>query len=106
MFANSVGGRSMATFTVRVEMYAVRNYNELNKYMREAGFRRVITVGDIRRYLPRGEYTFGRYETVDGVLKLAKLAAAKTGHSHSILVTECMARRTFNLKRVPSPPMA
>jgi hypothetical protein len=84
----------MSRFTTRVELHEASedDYEELHVAMENEGFRRTIT-GD------EGEYHLVGDITEDQVLQRAKRAAATTGKSYSILVTEG-SRKWWNLKKV------
>jgi hypothetical protein len=85
----------MASFTTRVELHGASpaDYEALHRYMAEANFSRLINGDDGVQYmLPTAEYqSFGNL-TVTEVRELAEHAAARTGRTFWVLVTETVSR--------------
>jgi hypothetical protein len=82
----------MAYYTTRVVLHShadANDYQVLHNAMAQAGFARVVTGSDGITYeLPWAEYLIiGTYKIAD-VLAAAEGAAAVTGKSDSVLVTE------------------
>ena len=95
----------MAYFTARVVLHSwadSSHYAVLHTAMTNAGFSRVVAANDGANYeLPPAEYLLiGTYKIAD-VLAKAQSAAAQTGHTDSILVTEGVTLTWSGLKRVP-----
>jgi hypothetical protein len=94
----------MARFTTRVELHKATDsdYEDLHKYMAAKGFSRTITSGDdeTKYRLPPAEYNRETDATRAKVLDDAKAAAAKTGRTNEILVTESAGRSWHNLTPV------
>ena len=91
----------MASFTTRVVLIdADRDeYEDLHEYMHGAGFSKTIKGqdGDVYK-LPDAEYDYQGEVTLADVLAKAKAAAAKTGLTYRILVTELRGRTWANLE--------
>jgi len=93
----------MARYTTRVELHNAKDadYDNLHKYMAEKGFSRIVTSDDGDKYrLPPAEYNRDTDATRQTVLEDAKQAAAKTGRTNEILVTESAGRVWHNLTPV------
>ena len=82
----------MSLFIVRVELHgAVYNsdYDILHTAMANAGFNRIITADNGKKYfLPTAEYVMSSNTTRSQILSLAKNAAAMTGKTFGVLVVE------------------
>jgi hypothetical protein len=82
----------MARYTVRVELHNAttwQDYDTLHTAMGKEGFSRTIVGSDGVTYeLPTAEYVITGTLTSQQVLDRAKRAAAVTGKSSSILVSE------------------
>jgi len=81
----------MATFMTRVELHAADedDYEALHAAMEQEGFDRTITSGDgVTYHLPTAEYYRSAQLTQQQVLDSAKRAAATTGKSYAVVVTE------------------
>lgn len=93
----------MASFTTRVELHnaSSEDYDTLHDEMRKRDFSRVIT-GDtgVTYHLPFAEYACSGTMTRAVVLQRAKAAAAVTGCSAAVLVTESAGRSWDGLKKV------
>lgn len=91
----------MAQFTVRVELRGATESDVavLNTEMEKRRFSRTIAPAHAgKRYrLPAGEYDFTGEATAQGVMDLAKSAAAVTGRVYTVLVTEVGHRTWYNL---------
>jgi hypothetical protein len=95
----------MPKFTTRVELHDADDdgddYKTLHKAMRAEGFSRFITNSTGKKFrLPTAEYNRTADITKQQVLASAKQAAATTGRSASILVTESNGRVWENLPPV------
>ncbi|WP_416268828.1 hypothetical protein SD235_04885 [Burkholderia cepacia] len=95
----------MATFTTRVVLHDVADnsadYEKLHDAMGEQGFSRMIESDDERLYkLPPAEYNIEGSLTRKDVLSKAKVAARRTGREFSVLVTESLGRRWYNLEEI------
>lgn len=93
----------MAKFTTRVELHdaVYADYEQLHSAMTAEKFTRIITSSDGKSYhLPTAEYNKEGAYTRDEVYESAKRAAAKTGKSYAVLVTEATGRRWVGLKEV------
>lgn len=93
----------MAQFTTRVVLHNAdwKNYEALHGYMQSAGFKRTITSDDGTTYhLPDAEYDYSGTATKAQVLEKAKAAAARTGKTCSVLVTESSGRTWSGLTKV------
>jgi hypothetical protein len=94
----------MAQFSVRVELHAASyaDYEKLHASMERRGFSRLIKSDAGKTYhLPTAEYDGGGDVTCQQVLEFAKAAAAETGKSFEVFVTESAARLWFGMKEVP-----
>jgi hypothetical protein len=90
----------MASFTVRVELhYATEaDYQTLHAAMERVGFSRFITSDDgITYHLPLAEYNREAGLSRSQVLESAKSAAAATGKTYAVLVTETSGRTWVGL---------
>jgi hypothetical protein len=89
----------MARFTVRVELHNADgdDYEGLHKAMANEGFSRTITFGITTYNLPTAEYNLSANIDKRGALTRAKRAAAKTGLTYSVLVTESNGRISHGL---------
>jgi hypothetical protein len=90
----------MASFTTRVELHnaSSKDYDTLHAAMERAGFSRVIQSDDGHWYhLPTAEYDRSGSFTRGQVLKSAQDAAAITGKSFWVIVTESAGRTWSNL---------
>jgi hypothetical protein len=97
----------MAKFSVRVELHAASyaDYEKLHASMERRGFSRLIKSDEGKTYhLPTAEYDAGGDVTCQQVLEYAKAAAAETGKSFEIFVTESAGRVWFGLKVVSARP--
>lgn len=97
------GGREMTAFTTRVELHdaAYDEYETLHDEMEQRGFTRTITAGDGTEYhLPWAEYNYLDDRTKEGILALARAAAAETGRRYAVLVTESSGRTWHGLDNV------
>ncbi len=96
----------MNTFTTRVELHNTNDgtseeYVTLHQAMQEQGFTRTIrSTENVESHLPPAEYNFSGDFTKEAVLAKARIAASRTGKSHSILVTESIGRTWYNLDLV------
>ncbi len=93
----------MAKFTVRVELHAASyaDYEELHASMERRGFSRLITSDNGKTYhLPTAEYNLSGEYSRQQVLDSAEGAAAETGKSFAVLVTESQGRTWNGLKEV------
>ncbi len=94
----------MASFTTRVELHGNAtwsDYDMLHQAMEAEGFSRTITADSGTEYhLPTAEYDIVGDFDKSGVLSKARRAAAKTGKSNSVLVTESNGRLWINLETV------
>ena len=93
----------MAGFTTRVELHdaAWSDYDKLHRAMEAEGFARTITSDDgITYHLPTAEYDYSGDVTMGQVLAKAKKAAATTGKSSGILVTQSSGRTWSGLEKV------
>jgi hypothetical protein len=91
----------MAKFTVRVELHSASysDYETLHASMERHGFSRFIKADDGKTYhLPTAEYVRSGELTRQQVLDSAKDAAAETGKTFAVLVTESEGRTWFSLK--------
>jgi hypothetical protein len=93
----------MAKFTVRVELHGASysDYEVLHASMERRGFSRLVTSDDGKTYhLPTAEYDkrgeFSRQQVLDS----AEAAAAETGKSFAVLVTESQGRTWIGLTEV------
>jgi hypothetical protein len=96
-------GGHMAKFTVRVELHSASysDYETLHAAMECRGFSRFITSDDGKTYhLPTAEYDRSGVLTRQQVLESAKVAAAETGKSFEVLVTESDGRTWYGLQAV------
>jgi|SRR5580704_616847 hypothetical protein len=97
----------MAKFSVRVELHAASyaDYEKLHASMERRGFSRIIMADGGKTYhLPTAEYDGGGDITRQQVLELAKVAAAETGKTFEVFVTESAGRVWFGLKEVAARP--
>ena len=97
----------MAKFSVRVELHAASytDYETLHASMERRGFSRTIKADEGKTYhLPTAEYNGGGDVTIQRVLELAKAAAAETGKSFEVFVTESVRRLWFGMKEVAARP--
>lgn len=97
----------MAKFSVRVELHAASyaDYEKLHASMERRGFSRLIKSDGGKTYhLPTAEYDGGGDLTCQQVLEFAKAAAAETGKSFEVFVTESAGRVWFGLKEVSARP--
>ena len=97
----------MAKFSVRVELHAASyaDYEKLHASMERRGFSRTIKADAGKTYhLPTAEYDGGGDVTLQQVLELAKAAAAETGKTFEVFVTESAGRVWFGLKEVAFRP--
>jgi len=93
----------MPGFTTRVELHAASysDYETLHAAMARRGFSRHITSDEgITYQLPTAEYDRSRELTAQQVLDTAKAAAAETGKSFEVLVTEARRRTWYGLVQV------
>jgi hypothetical protein len=93
----------MAKFTVRVELHAADedDYENLHSAMESQSFSRTITSSDgVTYHLPTAEYSLDKGWNLDEVLSAGKKAAASTGRSFAILVTESDGRKWWGLAKV------
>jgi hypothetical protein len=93
----------MAKFTTRVELHSATysDYETLHAAMERRGFSRQIAADDGKTYnLPTAEYNRDGNLTREQVLDSAKDAAAETGKSFAVLVTESKARTWVGLEQV------
>ena len=93
----------MTSFITRIELHnaTYQDYQRLHLEMAGAGFQRVIRGDDGFFYdLPDAEYAKVGTYTIEQVHASAKLAAAKTGRTHGILVSEYVRARWSGLPRV------
>lgn len=95
----------MSTFTTRVVLHDVADnstdYDTLHDAMEAQGFSRTIESDDERLYkLPPAEYNIEGALTRKDVLAKAKVAARHTGREYSVLVTESLGRRWYNLEEI------
>ncbi len=91
----------MTQFTTRLELHntSSEDYETLHEAMSNEGFSRQITSDEgVTYHLPTAEYDFRGSENRSSVLDKAKRAAASTGRSHGILVTELAGRTWMGLK--------
>lgn len=85
----------MAQFTVRIELHDAQwaDYNTLHAAMERQGFSRLIIGDGGHTYqLPWAEYDGTGNLTSMQVLGIAQNAAATTGKTNSVLVTEATSR--------------
>jgi hypothetical protein len=88
----------MSSFTTRVELHKATydDYETLHSAMQAEGFSRLIYASDGNYYhLPTAEYDRSGELTTQQVLQAAQRAAARTGRTSAILVTEAKSR-TFS----------
>lgn len=82
----------MSSYTVRVELHHAttwQDYDTLHTAMGKEGFSRTILGSDGITYeLPTAEYVIAGSLTTQQVLDRVKRAAAVTGKSYSVLVSE------------------
>lgn len=93
----------MPAFTTRVELHnaSYSDYETLHAAMARRGFSRLITSDDGVTYqLPTAEYERSGNLTAQQVLDAAKAAAAETGKSFAVLVTEATRRMWHGLAQV------
>src|SRR5882724_8251264 len=93
----------MARFTIRVELHAASyaDYDTLYAAMARRGFSRQIMADDGTVYqLPTAEYDRTGNFTPQYVLDSAKAAAAETGKTFAILVTQTEYRIWVGLQKV------
>lgn len=93
----------MAQFTTRVVLHNAdwKNYEALHGFMQLEGFKRTITSDDGTTYhLPDAEYDYSGQLTRAQVIEKAKAAAARTGKTYSVLVTESAGRTWSGLTKV------
>jgi hypothetical protein len=93
----------MSRYTTRVELHAgtSEDYETLHAAMEGKGFSRTITASDgVAYYLPTAEYNYDGTLTRDEVFEAAKRAAAQTGNSYAVLVTESAGRSWVGLQSV------
>jgi hypothetical protein len=90
----------MPAFTIRVELHnaSYSDYETLHAAMARRGFSRQITSDDGVTYqLPTAEYERSGNLTTQQVLDAAKAAAAETGKTFAVLVTEATRRMWIGL---------
>jgi hypothetical protein len=90
-------------FTTRVELHnaTYSDYETLHESMRKEGFNRTIRSDDgIAYHLPTAEYDYPGNATRNNVLERAKRAAATTGKSAGVLVSEATGRTWSGLPKV------
>lgn len=95
----------MAKFTVRVELHSASysDYEKLHASMERHGFSRLITADDGKIYhLPTAEYVRSGELARQQALDSAKTAAAETGKSFAVLVTESDGRTWVGLQETKS----
>jgi hypothetical protein len=95
----------MPAFTTRVELHnaSYSDYETLHAAMGRRGFSRLITSDDGVTYqLPTAEYDCSGNLTTQLVLDAAKAAAAETGKTFAVLVTEAPRRMWRGLAQVQS----
>jgi hypothetical protein len=93
----------MPAFTTRVELHSASysDYETLHAAMARRGFSRLITSDDgITYQLPTAEYDRSGNLTTQQVLDAAKSAAAETGKSFGVLVSDAPRRMWYNLAQV------
>jgi hypothetical protein len=93
----------MARFTVRIELHnaAYLDYENLHRFMEQAGFTRTITSDNGTTYhLPTAEYNAEGTFSIDDALAAAKKAAAATGKRFGVLVSEAVKRKWDGLPTV------
>jgi hypothetical protein len=92
---------SVASFTTRVELKNASTYQDyanLHAAMERCGFARVIRSDNGVTYqMPPAEYNFEGTATIDQIVSAASGAAATTGLSYSVFVTEAVRRSWQNL---------
>jgi hypothetical protein len=91
----------MADFTVRVELHQATwtDYETLHTAMEQKGFSRKITSSEGTTYqLPLAEYN-GSSPTLNSsqIRDIARAAAATTGKSNAVLVSESVSRAWIGL---------
>jgi hypothetical protein len=85
----------MSSFTTRVELHSATysDYETLHSAMQAEGFSRVIRADNGTIYhLPTAEYDRSGELTNNQVLQSAQRAAAKTGRTYAVLVTNANSR--------------
>jgi hypothetical protein len=90
----------MSSFTTRVELHSAAHddYNNLHAYMEAAGFSRLIKSDDGTWYhLPTAEYNREGALTIADVRASAQQAAARTGKTFCVLVSETTSRSWVGL---------
>jgi hypothetical protein len=90
----------MTRFTTRIVLHDadLDDYAALQEHMAAEGFARTLLAKDGTSYLlPHAEYDFRGKLSKQKVLEKAKAAAAHTGKTPAILVTESAGRAWFNL---------
>jgi hypothetical protein len=88
-------------FTTRVELHDAvwDDYVELHEAMAREGFSQTIVSDNGSTYeLPPAEYNYSGNATRSQVLEKAKAAAASTGKSYGVLVTQSAGRTWAGLK--------
>jgi hypothetical protein len=93
----------MAKFTTRIELHSATysDYETLHAAMERRGFSRQITADDGKTYhLPTAEYNRDGNLTREQVLESGKVAAAETGKTFAVLVTESNGRTWIGLEEV------
>lgn len=93
----------MAQFTTRVELHnaTYNDYETLHREMDRRGFARTIRADNGEVYqLPTAEYDCSATNGRATVLAAAQAAAAQTGKSASILVTESAGRTWSGLQKI------
>jgi hypothetical protein len=93
----------MSSFTTRVELHnaSESDYESLHQSMEGEGFSRFIQSSEGKWYhLPPAEYNRDAAMTIEAVRESAKRAAATTGRSCSVLVSEATGRAWSGLREV------
>ncbi len=94
-------------FTTRVELHHAstrEDYERLHTAMEAEGFSRTIKIDGITYKLPTAEYNYCRGElTKQQVLDAAKRAAATTGRTYAVLVTQANGARLWDGLEVEPP---
>jgi hypothetical protein len=88
-------------YTTRVELHRASDddYDTLHAAMADQGFSRQVEKSDGTSYhLPTAEYSYDGSASRAKVLERAKTAAATTGRTYCVLVTESNGRSWYNLK--------
>lgn len=92
----------MANYIVRIRLYnGDDSYDELHKYMEDAGFvRHVVAARGPTYRLPPGEYHLDAKITSAAALTRAKRAATKTGQKFEVLLSRCHEIKWFGLEEI------